>query len=143
VIRLAASAVAAAAVAVAACSPEEGCQPREPERMPNGSELKSVARSIDGAATVLVWRSGESFVLQRIFVAGAPGELACPSGQLAGETDCLVPAGIEVRGHPAVLEPGNPEETTWLLAWAEGDCRYETVFGRMRREDVEAYAVGY
>jgi hypothetical protein len=111
--------------------------------MPNGSELKSVARSIDGEATVLVWRSGESFVIQRISVAGASGELACPSGQLAGATDCLVPAGIEVRGQPAVLEAGDPDETTWLLAWAEGECRYETVFGRMRRGDVEAYATGY
>ena len=91
----------------------------------------------------MVWRSDESYVIQRIFAAGAAGEAACPSGQLAGESDCLVPDDLQVRGHPAILEAGSRDETQWLLAWAEGSCRYETVFGPLTRAGAEEYAAGY
>ncbi len=133
----------AAASAIAACATTDPCPPREPARMPNGSETRTAARSVDGAATVMVWRSGDSYVIQRIFLANASGVAECPPGQLAGISECLVPDDLQVRGQPAILEAGSREETQWLMAWAEGGCGYETVFGPLDRAEAEAYAAGY
>ncbi len=139
---LGACAALVAASAIAACATTDPCPPREPARMPNGSETKTAARSASGAANVMVWRSGESYVIQRIFLVGASGEPECPPGHLAGATDCLVADDLQVRGQPAILEAGSGNEQ-WLVAWVEAGCTYETVFGPLARPEAEAYAAGY
>ena len=110
--------------------------------MPNGAQQRSAATSVDGAAQVRIWRSAESYVIQRIFQAGAAGEIECPAGQLAGPTDCHVPGAVTVRGRPAVLLPLTAADQ-WLLAWAAGTCRYETIVGPLTEAGARAYATSY
>ena len=143
-IRTCPAALVLAAVFVGACSSVEPCLPVAPARLPDGSEPGQYSVSLDGAARVAIWRSGDALVVQRILSTSASGEPACPDGELPGPAeDCLEVGGIEVRGQPALLAPVGDDGTTWLLAWSTGGCRYETGFGRIERAEAEAYAAGY
>jgi hypothetical protein len=142
--RAAWAATAAAAVVVGACSSTEVCGPLAPSRMPDGSEPGAAAASISGGAPVAIWRSADSFVIQRIVSTTASGEPACPDGALPGpDTECLDTGDAEVRGQQAVLANFGDDPTQWFLAWSSGGCRYETAFGPLSSDEAEAYAAGY
>jgi hypothetical protein len=135
----------AGAVLLAACGAETaGCQPVVPNVMPDGTQPGQYAASMSGEARVALWRSGETFVLQRILAQTASSYQSCPTTEVPTPEGCNPVGDVAVRGAPAaLLAAGRDDDTQWLLAWAAGGCYYETAVGPMTRDEAEAYAADF
>jgi hypothetical protein len=132
------------AVLTAGCSSPEPCQPAAPAALPGGADPGPGATSLDGDVPVAIWRSVDAFVVQRILDTDRADEPECPPGEIAGPGGCFPVDDLQVRGSPAVLVAvGDQAETEWILSWASGGCRYETIFGPLSHEEAQAYAAGY
>jgi len=136
--------VLAIAPLLAGCATVAPCVPIAPHSLPNGAGPGAPVVATESGATVARWGGGENLVSQRVVTMTTSDEPRCQPGEIVGPGGCYPPGDLQVRGVPAVLLPvGDQEETSWILGWGTGGCRYEVSFGRMTRAEAEAYAARY